>query len=286
MITDASGVADIRDAVAALPDPPSEFACDAAVVTVANPPYHPGCYVLGRMLRHVGCALPFHVWHWRADAPAPYLRAIPGVTFRHLDDLPGVAPATHLEVLRTLLFLHGGAARPFWVGCDAYPVADLTPCWDDLGCGSLFWREVPAGDKFIPANYGLDESARKATFQPQGDTVLVDLRRPEVYRAVALTHWFNERRDRFDRHMEAHGDQTQFRAAWALLGLKQGCYRDECVDWTTFPCVYVHWGRDRPLVVHRVGSKWPGAVEFNQPLVFHPGLPLEVTAWRYYFEAA
>jgi hypothetical protein len=277
---------DILAVMRSLPSPPPSSG--RAYLTISNPDYNAGTYVLASMLRHVGANDPVHAWHWRDMPPAAYLRGL--VELRHLDDIPGASPSMRIDALRSLLLLHCGLSQAFWLGSDVYPVADPTPCWGDATrWGAVWWREVPHGDRIVPANYGLPDHARHDTYQIQGDTILLDLSRPEVYRAVALTHWFNERPERFDRAGEAHGDQTQYRAAWALCGLRQHFYTLDRVDWTSWPLIYLHQGRDgrTPLFVHRVGAKWPtGGRRWNGPPVYHLGLPLEDVAWRYYREVA
>lgn len=271
-----------------LPDPPPGLR-RRAILTISNPDYNAGTYVQAKMLRRVGCATPLDVWHWRDAPPAPFLRGLPGVNLRHLDELPGVTPATRFDEVRSLLFLHCGLAECLWLGADVYPVAPVDAIWPDLVAGAVWWREVPLGDKFLPGNYGLPEHTRTSTFQIQGDTILLDLANPAVYRAVGLTHWFTRFPERFDRGGESHGDQTQYRAAWAVLGLPQFAYTTDRVDWQSFPLVYLHQNRDgkTPLFVHRVGSKWPlpGRRRFNGDPVFHATMPMESAAWGFYREA-
>jgi hypothetical protein len=165
--------------------------------------------------------------------------------------------------------------KVFWMGCDCYPVYNIDFAFDDCD-EAIFWREVPAGQRFTPSGFGLPESARETSFQVQGDTMVLDLKKCRD--AIELTHKFNSDPDHYFQF--GFGDQSTFRAAWALKGMTQFSYSKDPVDWKTFPFVYLHQGRDgrTPMIIHRLGSKWP--MLFNQAPAYIASMPHERHVWN------
>lgn len=239
------------------------------------------------MLRHYGCHVPVELWFRESAGLPKCIRDLDGLILRHVEDIaPGCTADSWADWYRTAAMLASSADQVLWFGSDAYPVQDVTRVFDDLDRhGNVFWREVPGGCRYTPSVYGLPESTRETTFTVQGDTMAVDLRRD--FDTVSLTHWLNQRGPAYYFHF-GWGDQTNFRAAWAILGKPQFSYSPHQCDNATYPHVYLHQGPDgTPMFVHRVGSKWPMPGKpspFPQPLVKFDGLPGEDVAFGYYQE--
>ena len=230
--------------------------------------YFPGAFILGSMLKHVGCQIPFHLWV-NPDAKVPEKLA-EVATIHRWERREGI------EAERTRLLLTLDFEKVFWLGCDCYPVVNLDYMFDDCD-EAIFWREVPGGQRFDPADFGLPASAAETTFQIQGDTVLLDL--DKCRKAIGTAHAFNMKPERF--FARNFGDQATFRAAWALHGMRQFSYSPEPVDWQTIAHVYLHLGKDlRPAIVHRLGSKWP--MMWGQPPSYIQSLAHEAAVWQMY----
>lgn len=271
----------LRHAAATLPDPPSNLS-GSGVVTFTSTKYFPGTYVLIRMLRHFGYRGLIQVWE-RPSEPVPdILREQPGVEIRQIID----TCEKHRLYHRTWALMNCGLKNVFLLGSDAYPVADITPCFDDLHhAGNVLWQDHTTGDPIHPALYGLPESIKQTTFTPQGDTMLLDVSR--MWKPLALTHWINCH-DNYYFPWQI-GDQTSWRVALEMTKTPIYRYSPDRVD-ASLQVVFVHQGRDgtSPLIVHRTGAKMApdGVFPPNKslPPVEIDNLPFETTAWNYYDE--
>lgn len=253
-----------------------------AIVTFTSRNYWQSTYVQLRALQHVGCWLPVVIYHPADDPPPHVLKHWPRVFTRTLDSSLIATAGEYIYWPRTRALLTCGIDEVLVLGADVYPVADPEPCFDDLRLHeAVFWREIPQGSAFEPHIYGLPPEAAAETFTPQGDTLLLNLK--ECSKGVELTNWFNERGQYYFPF--GLGDQTQWRAAWALLGWPQFSYASTPVDYSRH-YVYVHQGRDgaTPLFVHRTGCKFatPGTFAL-EPRRFDD-LPLENEAWGWQAE--
>lgn len=244
------------------------------VITLTSPDYWVGTRVLIKMLRHTGCKLPVEVWY-QGDKP-------------RIDDcdLREITPHGHpIYSLHIRAMLDSQFSRLFYIGSDAYPVVDLTPMFGDLEYpGAIFWREQPNGQAFDPVVYGLPDGTKRTTWNVQGDTKLIDMK--QCREAVRTAYHFAINPGIYGPGN--FGDQSHFRAAWALHRLPQASYSGNCIDWTAFPFIYLHQGRDGEIaIVHRVGSKWAGKdpTVFAKPMTFHRNLPLEEMAFKYYADS-
>lgn len=274
-------IAQMREAMAKLPDPPKQFDHEQAVCTLTSPKYHPGTYVTLKMLRHVGYNGPVIVWHKRAE---PLPKCI--TELAECRTVESVVPDCETEFKqwhRSAILLSNVVRKVFWMDADSYPVKPIDNCFADLKhCGCVFWQDVETGDPFDPAMYGLKDAN---SFTPQGGNLLFDLSNRNIYQGVALAHWFNVRERYYFPGLV--GDQTQLRAAWALLGLPSFRYSQHPVQ-RTHDVVFLHQSPEGdPLIVHRTGAKFaePGVFPL-QPATRFDDLPLEDVAWGYFQEFA
>lgn len=243
------------------------------VITLTSPDYWVGTRVLIKMLRHTGCKLPVEVWY-QGEKPV-----ISDCELRKL------TPGEPIYSLHVRAMLDSQFSRLFYMGSDVYPVVDITPMFNDLQYpGAIFWREQPNGGRFDHLVYGLPECTQRTTWNVQGDTKLIDI--TKCRDAVQTVYDFC-----MDPKCQPgnFGDQSHFRAAWAVHRLPQVSYSTNCIDWTSYPFIYLHQSRDGCSVglVHRVGSKWAGKnpTVFAKPMTFHRTLPLEEVAFKYYADS-
>lgn len=251
--------------------PPTPAHLDRRTIyTLTSPRYWAGTYILVKMLRHYGCDVQVCVYTTEYDELPDAMRELRRTLFFPSDHTGATVAKARCDLLLNTQDRYVG-----YLGSDVYPVQNVTPCFEHLADReAIFWEDIPDGDKFLPEQYGLDPAAKLSTFQPQGDSMFLDMEK--CWPAVYLT-----------RHLILQnspgscGDQTQFRAAWALLGKKQFSYAGQPVDWKSVPHIFLHQSWDgSPLFVHRVGSKWPPM--FGSPLVFESKCPEENEAWHYY----
>lgn len=271
-------IAAMKSAIAKLTDAPELEG--RGIVTVTSPNYWPGTWVLLRMLQHVGCNLPVQIWY-RANDGLPAAIA----------DFTGVIPKVidgdqYRQHQHTAALLECGWREILYIDSDAYPVADPTPCFADLadaGGGTITWQDHPDGDGFQPWLYGLPASTLPSTFTPQGGVKILDLVR--AWRNVSLANWFCRNEDfYFPGQM---GEQSQFRAAWELLGATPKRYSSGRVD-SPHEGILVHQGRDgvTPLFIHRPGCKFAADGTFHKPALRYDDLPGESEAWGFFSEWA
>lgn len=222
-----------------------------AIVTMTSEQYFPGTYILAKMLQLTGCKYPLRVYYeGRLPEKIAELENVEAREWTRLDPI-------HVERTKVLLELDYYCDQIMYLGSDCYPVADVSPCFDELD-DALFWEDAPTGqDPTIPG------------YAVQGDAMLFDLKKCRV--ALALTHTLNRYTDR--------PDQQNFAIAWNALGIKQKGYGP--VD-LRVPHVFLHMREGKPLIVHRVGSKWPRL--FIRPPVYVPELPCEAAAWSFFRE--
>lgn len=255
-----------------------------AILTQSSRNFWPSTYVQLRAIEHVGCKLPVVIYHPECDPPPACISE--RAKCLSTDKAIGEDASSFRQWHRSTILLNCGIREVFVLGSDVYPVRDPTPCFDDLTQPSIFveekpaifWRDIPLGWQWEPIHYGLSEDTLHTTFTPQGDTILLDTLR--CRKGIELANWFNRRGGYYFTF--GCGDQTQWRAAWALLGWKQHCYSWEPVEWSRYT-VFVHNGRDGlPLFVHRSACKFAAPGVFPNPLTRFDDLPMESEAFGFY----
>lgn len=285
-----TAAASAADAVAdALTAPPYPVAGGngPGVVTCGGGAYAYGAYVLVRMLRLVGFAGPVEVWHRGAAEPIDR-RVFEDVGAAVVDSIAaaaaaGVTPPAGGWQAKTVAVALTRLDPVFFLDADAYTVDDPTPAFEDVaGGGEVFWQDTPGADANLDwAAVGLPPGS--ALVPPlNGGQWLVN----KKTRAAELSAYarLNERADVLYRHML--GDQDCQRLAWHLLGRRPtlGSPRPPTA---VGPCWLFPYRTNRPLVVHRIGSKMapPGVFAANAFTGPVRGCPLEREAVRFFGEA-
>lgn len=223
------------------------------------------------MLRHTGYTGPVELWHRESDRPE--LPDSLGISY-HV--IPG-AGRKFRWTDRTTALLETKAKFVFHLDSDCYPVADITPCFDDVReSGCVAWQDCVWGDAFFPVVYGLSPGTAYSTYTPQCGSLLLDMEKQRG--VVSRVHEYCKDPSMF--RYNPSWDQPHWRAAWVHEGITPQRYSPNRVTVLHGGRVFLHQGRDgeTPLLVHRTGAK------FGITDLMLPDVPEETTAWGFYDE--
>ena len=231
------------------------------VVICGGGKYWPGAYVAARMLRQTGWGGPIQIWHrGHAEPVQPEL-------VRPYDvecvDAHAVREKHPCRILRgweskSYAVLHCPFEEVLYLDADAYPVADLTPCFEALNeRGAIFWPDNANTD----ANLDWSAHEMRSDNGPGINGGHWMVRKRSVWAELNLMYWMNQHSDyyyaqgvdRGRRWSHGYGDQDTQRLAWAAHRRQFTMFASRPI-WDRI--AFVQIGPDhRPLFVHRCQSK-------------------------------
>jgi hypothetical protein len=258
------------------------------VVIAGGGKYFAAAYVAVRVLRHVGCTLPVHLWHLGGevdDAMRELLRPH-GVTCVDAEEVARVHPYRFLPdhwwrgwQLKPYAVAHSPFREVLFLDADCYPARDPSFLFDRPGyraAGAVFWPDLVGSlGLFTPdrwALFGL-EPADRIPFE-SGQMVI---NKEACWRELNLTLHYNAQAD-YTYHV-LWGDKDTFLVAWRRLGRDYAMLWPEC-GWDLHTIVQKD-DRGEPLFLHRCRDKWrlrperfdsspqPGPLNRHNPRLAH-----------------
>lgn len=228
-LTNDTAAAEVDRFISTIPASPrdGEFSGRGIVCCAGGQRYLLNAYVMIRMLRSLGCSLPVQIWHLGEGELIDSLvnKLLPlGVVF-----YDARAIAQNIQPRHTRL--HGWEVKPFAVlnssfaevlllDADNVPVVDpafLFEIPEYRETGAVFWPDFNRlkQNRLAWRVFGNIEYRDEPEFE--SGQLLIDKRRPDCWRALVLTDWYNRHSDFFFDH--AHGDKETFHLAWRKLGV-------------------------------------------------------------------
>jgi hypothetical protein len=245
------------------------------IVTVGGGKYWPGIYVMIRLLREMGCALPVEVWYrsrWE-DVHPEHLND-PLTVFRDVDE---IRQKQGYDFKNGHLKSDGFAAKLdsiyysrfreiAFIDADAYFVADPAPLLDMLdGRGFVYWQDLPQQMNAVKWEKAYPEGKGTQIAPIQGGQIFLD--KLQTWKLVHASKHMCDRREYFFKCM--FGDQDTWR-----VGLTAGLSTHlnlGAAPWLAgkaFVCSH----NGIPYVVHRCQSKLfaphdipKGKVKYSNP---------------------
>lgn len=262
MLTRENAAAISQEALASFPSYPSHAThFDRGIVICGGGIKYGTCaYVLVRLLRALGCALPIEVWSLNDDEYDPQWAELVepfGVTCINALDIQKYHPHPRLKgwQLKPYAILHSGFREVLSLDADNNPVIDPTflfDRWEYQEAGAIFWPD--------PANFRTPrESDRWKVFDvewtdgpdQESGQLLVD--RERCWKALSLCNWYNENSDFY--YKVVYGDKDTFRFAWQHL--RQPIAWIPHFPSNKVPLTLTHHDFDgNTLFQHRIHSKW------------------------------
>ncbi|MFO0925541.1 MAG: class I SAM-dependent methyltransferase [Gemmataceae bacterium] len=292
-VTRAAHLRLVERFLAALPPYPEGRFAGRGAVLCGGGPYEAGIYVACKMLRHVGWEYPIQVWHRGAAEPvSARVRRLPGVEVVDTEAHPARAARRLMGgwESKTLAILNSPFEEVLYLDADCYPVYNPAECFAPANNphGVVVWPDMPIADDAVHwPTYGLRPDGQPGL--NGGHYVLSKRRAWPVWQLAS--HYDNHSdyyywRTVFDVTVGGFSDQEQVRAALHRLDVPYHRYAAR-----PLACVHASYLQPGPggrlLFVHRFDNKFDLSGRFRAPLQWHPGgLPMEVTAWRYFLEWA
>lgn len=211
------------EAVAGLefPYPKERFAGRGIVICGGGEKYFPCVYVLVRLLRMVGCALPIEVWHLGEREMSQAMR---GLLIEHQVECVDAQAVRRLHPARRLggwelkcyALLHSRFAEVLLLDADNCPVRDpsfLFEAAEYRGEGAVFWPDFWrfTREQAVWAAAGLEP---REAWQFESGQMVVDKAR--CWRALHVAMHLNEYSDWWYRLV--HGDKDTFQIGWRKAG--------------------------------------------------------------------
>ena len=205
------------------PYPAERFAGRGIVICGGGTKYFPCVYVLVRLLRHLGCALPVEVWHLGEREMSQAMRAMLApydVECADAQAMRRVHPARRLAgwELKSYALLHSRFAEMLLLDADNCPVRDPAFLFDApeyRRCGAVFWPDFWRFQRTDGVWTAAGITPREAQ-QFESGQILLDKSR--CWRALELAMHLNEYSDWWYRIV--HGDKDTFQIAWRKIAQK------------------------------------------------------------------
>ena len=289
----------LLDAVAALefPFPPARFSGRGIVICGGGEKYLPSAYVLVRMLRHLGCALPVEVWHLgEAEMPETMRVLFAQLGCVCVDGLlvRKVHPVRRLAgwELKCFSIMHSAFEEVMLIDADNCPVRNPEFLFDTpeyARYGAIFW---PDYTRFFEGQAVWAASGIAYRDEPEFESgqIVVDKRR--CWKALNVAMHLNEYSDWWYRIV--HGDKETFHLAWRKIG-QDYAMPDRGVEPLEATMLQFDFEGER-LFQHRNFAKWKLAdnkhivgfklekecMQFVAELreVWVPGMPRGVRKWE------
>lgn len=214
-------------------------------------------WVMIRLLRRLGCALPVELWVMEDRAGLPWMEEAfgpLGAEVCHLDlPVDPGAERSSLFAAKPEVLVRSRFREVLWLDADSFPVRDPGFLFEDSAyrtTGAVFWPEPEGYVSTLPEAwrmFGLERDLE--TSEVQGGELLVDKSR--VASALHLTRWCNQQYSVTYRVMS--GDKDIFRLAFRKMNTPyamppgRSVLRDGCLFQVGFDGL--------PLFQHRVNAK-------------------------------
>jgi hypothetical protein len=203
------------------PWPAGRFSGRGIVICGGGKKYFPSVYVLVRLLRHLGCALPIEVWHLGTAEMSAEMRgllAVHGVVC--MDGLPvrRLHPARRLGgwELKCHALLHCAFAEALLLDADNCPVRDPSFLFDAAEyrkTGAVFWPDYKG---FSEGQAVWEASGIPYRDEPEFESGQILINKARCWRALHVAMHLNEHSDWWYRLV--HGDKDTFHLAWRKIG--------------------------------------------------------------------
>jgi len=253
------------------------------IVTCGGGRYDPSLFVMVRMVRHFGCALPVEIWTGPGEVVSPSVRALPGVVVKNAAAIPDLRVrggwASKTAAMRETRF-----AEFMFIDADAYPVYNLETCFDHNPTGVVVFPDRTFTDGWIQKpSYGPGIDWKKAPPPISGGHYVFDTAR--AWPVLNLAYHYDQHSDlwyEYTHGLGGYGDQDQMRAAIAKMAAPWHMYAEQCEYERG---VFWYYGPDgRVLFIHRAARKFARLGVFSAPPARNRRLPGEDLAWRYFEE--
>ena len=205
------------------PYPAERFGGRGIVICGGGTKYFPCVYVLVRLLRHLGCALPVEVWHLGEREISQAMRAL--LAPHDVECVDAVArrrvhPARRLAgwELKCYALLHSRFAEMLLLDADNCPVRDPAFLFDlpeYRRRGAVFW---PDFWRFRRADAVWAAAGLAPREAPQFESGQILLDKARCWRALHLAMHLNEHSEWWYRIV--HGDKDTFQIAWRKIAQK------------------------------------------------------------------
>ena len=237
--------------------PPWRFAGRGIVVCGGGEKYLPSAYVLVRVLRHLGCALPVEVWHLgEAEMPGAMRSLFAELGCVCVDGLAvrREHPVRRLAgwELKCFAIMHSTFEEVLLLDADNCPVRDPAFLFDELPyqkTGAIFW---PDYTRLAPERAVWAASGIPYRDEPEFESgqIVVDKRR--CWKALNVAMHLNEYSDWWYRLV--HGDKETFHLAWRKIG-QEYAMPDRGVEPLEATMLQFDFEGER-LFQHRNFAKW------------------------------
>jgi len=201
--------------------PAGRFSGRGIVICGGGERYFPSAYVLVRLLRHLGCALPIEVWHLGSAEMSAAMRTllaehgvvcVDGLAVRRLH------PAQRLGgwELKCHALLHCAFAEVLLLDADNCPVRDPSFLFGtaEYGrTGAVFW---PDFSRFSEGQAVWVASGVPYRDEPEFESGQILVDKARCWRALHIAMHLNEHSDWWYRLV--HGDKDTFHIAWRKIG--------------------------------------------------------------------
>jgi len=201
--------------------PEGKFAGRGIVICGGGEKYFPSVYVLVRLLRHLGCALPIEVWHLGPEEMSAAMRGL--LAERGVVCVDGLAvrrlhPARRLGgwEMKCHALLHCAFAEVLLLDADNCPVRDPSFLFDAPEYrkkGAVFWPDYKG---FAKGQAVWKASGVPYRDEPEFESAQILVSKAHCWRALNIAMHLNEHSDWWYRLI--HGDKDTFHLAWRKIG--------------------------------------------------------------------
>lgn len=240
-----------------IPPYPGDNGGRGIVICAGGVTYNTCAWVVIRMLRHLGCALPIEAWALdRRESDHAWAELVGGYGVQCVSaaDVRRRHPHPRLGgwELKPYALLHAPFREVLLLDADNVPVADPTWLFESepyRQTGALFWPDGLRTPRTSPRWRIFGVPYRNEPEQESGQ-LLVDKRR--CWTALQLCNWYNRHSAFFYRHV--YGDKDTFRFAWHRTGRPFAMPSRGLIK--VPGALYQHDFQGRRLFQHRCRAKW------------------------------
>ena len=239
------------------PWPAGRFSGRGIVICGGGEKYFPSVYVLVRLLRHLGCALPIEVWHLGVAEISAEMRAL--LAEHGVVCVDGLAVRRRHPVrrlggweLKCFALLHCAFAEVLLLDADNCPVRDpsfLFAAPEYKKTGAVFWPDYKG---FARGQAVWEASGISYRDEPEFESGQILVNKARCWRALHIAMHLNEHSDWWYRLI--HGDKDTFHLAWRKIG--QPYAMPDAAPLALESTILQHDFAGERLFQHRNFAKW------------------------------